>query len=39
MEGIECAYFLLFHMWAMLRVRDIKQVERSAVFALNGGHG
>lgn len=37
-EGIECAYLVLFQVWAMLRMRNIKQIESSAVFALNRGH-
>lgn len=38
LDRIECAYLVLFQVWAMLRMRNIKQIESSAVFALNRGH-
>lgn len=37
-DRIECAYLVLFQVWAMLRMRNIKQIERSAVFVLKRGH-
>lgn len=36
--SISCTYLVRLHMWAMLRLRNFKQVERSAMFALGKSH-
>ena len=33
-----CTYLLLLHLWAVLRVRNVQEVEGPAVFALHGSH-
>lgn len=33
-----CAYLLLLHLWAVLRLGNVEEVQRPAVFALNRSH-